>query len=108
MIRVVVSYPNVAGAKFDFDYYLITHVPMVEAKPRGRGLTGWTIDKGLSGGAPGTEPEFLVQAQLIFESVEAFNAAMETEGAEIMAEIPKYTDIHPQIQVNRVLAQQAP
>ena len=48
-----------------------------------------------------------MQAQLFFESVEAFNAAMETEGAEIMAEIPKYADIQRQIQVNEVLAQQA-
>jgi uncharacterized protein (TIGR02118 family) len=107
MIRVMVSYPNVAGAKFDFDYYLSTHVPMVEAKLRRRGLTGWTIDKGLSGGTPGTDPEFLVQAHLLFESIEAFKAAMESEGAEIMADIPKYTDIQPQIQVNKVLAQQA-
>lgn len=49
-----------------------------------------------------------MQAQLIFESVEAFNAAMETEGVEIMAEIPKYTGVQPQIQVNKALAQQAP
>ena len=35
MIRVMVSYPNVAGAKFDFDYYLITQVPMVEASCAG-------------------------------------------------------------------------
>ena len=107
MIRVIVSYPNAAGARFDFDYYLSTHVPMVETKLRGRGLTGWIIEQGLSGGAPGTQPEFLVQAQLHFESVEAFEAAMESEGPEIMADIPNYTDIQPQIQVNRVLAQQA-
>jgi uncharacterized protein (TIGR02118 family) len=106
MIRVMVSYPNVVGAKFDFDSYLGTHVPLVEAKLRGHGLTGWTIDKGLSGGAPGMEPEFLVQAQLLFESIEAFKAAMESEGAEIMADIPNYTDVQPQIQVNKVLAQQ--
>jgi uncharacterized protein (TIGR02118 family) len=107
MIRVLVSYPNTAGARFDFDYYLGTHVPLVETKLRGRGLTGWTIDKGLSGAAPGSQPEFLVQAHLLFESIEAFKAAMESEGAEIMADIPNYTDIQPQIQVNKVLAQQA-
>ena len=107
MIRVMVSYPNAAGAKFDFEYYLSTHVPMVEAKLRGRGLTGWIVEQGLSGGAPGSQPEFLVQAHLTFESVEAFEAAMESEGPEILADIPKYTDLQPQIQVNKVLAQQA-
>ena len=105
MIRVTVSYPNVAGAKFDLHYYLTRHMPMVEAKLSGHGLTGWTVDQGLSGGAPGSEAEFLIQAHLTFESVEAFEAAMASEGAEIMADIPNYTDIQPRIQVNKVLAQ---
>jgi len=34
MIRMLVGYPNADGAKFDFDYYLSTHDPMVEAKLR--------------------------------------------------------------------------
>lgn len=107
MIRVTVSYPNVAGAKFDLQYYLTRHMPMVEAKLSGRGLTGWTVDQGLSGGAPGSEAEFLIQGHLTFESVEAFEAAMASEGAEIMADIPHYTNIQPRIQVNKVLAQQS-
>jgi hypothetical protein len=39
MIRVTVSYPNTAGARFDLDYYLTTHIPLVEAKLSGRGST---------------------------------------------------------------------
>ena len=100
MIRVTVSYPNTPGARFDLDYYLSKHLPMVEAKLKGRGLTGWTIDQGLSGGAPGSEAEFLIQGYLHFESVEAFEAALASEGAEIMADIPNYTDIQPQFQVS--------
>jgi uncharacterized protein (TIGR02118 family) len=107
MIRVTVSYPNTAGARFDLDYYLTTHIPLVEAKLTKHGLTGWVVDQGLSGAAPGSEAEFLIQGFLTFESVEAFEAALASEGAEIMADIPNYTDIQPRIQVNKVLAQQA-
>ena len=57
--------------------------------------------------APGSEAEFLIQGHLTFESVEAFEAAMASDGAEIMADIPNYTDIQPRIQVNKVVAQQA-
>ena len=52
----------------------------VEAKLRGR--RGRTIDQGMSGAAPGSQPEYLIHAQLIFESVEAFKAALESEGAD--------------------------
>lgn len=107
MIRVTVSYPNEAGARFDLDYYLTKHMPLVQAKLSGRGLTGWTVDQGLSGGLPGSEAEFLIQGHLTFESVDAFEAAMASDGAEIMADIPNYTDIQPRIQVNKVVAQQA-
>ncbi len=107
MIRVTVSYPNAGGAKFDLDYYLTRHVPMVEAKLSRHGLTSWTIDQGLSGGMPGSEAEFRIQAHLIFQNVEAFEAAMASDGAEIMADIPNYTDIQPRIQVSKVLAQKS-
>jgi hypothetical protein len=58
----------------------------------------------MSGAAPGSQPEYLLQAQLIF--VEAFKAAMESEGADY-GNIPNYTDIQPQIQLNKVLGQKA-
>jgi uncharacterized protein (TIGR02118 family) len=106
MFRVMVSYPNVAGAKFDLEYYLTRHMPMVQAKLTGHGLTGWSVDQGIAGGLPGTDAEFLIQAFLTFESVEAFERAMASEGAEILADIPNYTSIQPRIQVNKMLAQE--
>ena len=32
MIKVSVMYPNSAGAKFDIDYYVNSHMPMVKSK----------------------------------------------------------------------------
>jgi uncharacterized protein (TIGR02118 family) len=103
MIRVSVSYPNQPGARFDVDYYLNHHMPMVEKKLAPHGLTSWTVDKGLSGGAPGSSPDLLIQGRFDIESIEGLQAGLAAEGASIMADIPNYTDIRPQIQVYQVL-----
>jgi uncharacterized protein (TIGR02118 family) len=103
MIRVIVSYPNQAWARFDLDYYLNKHIPMVAAKV-GRSMTSWAVDQGVGGGAPGAPAEFMMQALLQFVSLEAFQSAMASFGADIMADIPNYTDIQPHIQVSKILA----
>jgi hypothetical protein len=35
MIKVSVLYPNTAGCKFDMNYYLNQHMPMVQQSHRG-------------------------------------------------------------------------
>lgn len=106
MIRATISYPHTPGARFDLDYYMSKHMPMVEAKLRPRGLAGWSVDQGLGGPLPGSSPEFTIQASILFESVEAFQAALLAEGPALMADIPNFTDIQPRVQVNKILAEQ--
>ena len=101
MIRVNVLYPNNSGASFDMDYYLSKHMPMVQQK-LGAALKGMTVDQGLNGGLPGTEPAQRVIASLLFDSAEAFERAFTPVSAEIMGDIPRYTNIAPVIQVSEV------
>jgi len=101
MIRVNVIYPNNAGGAFDMDYYLSKHMPMVGAK-LGAALKGMTVDHGVSGGQPGTEPAYRVLATLRFDSVDAFQQAFIPHAAEIQGDIPKYTNIAPTIQISEV------
>ena len=103
MIRVMVSYPNKAGARFDESYYLSKHMPMVQDKLGRHGMTGWSVDKGLGGFLPGTPAEYLFQCHLLFENVEGLQAGMAAEAPAILADIPNYTDIQPSIQINQVL-----
>jgi uncharacterized protein (TIGR02118 family) len=104
MIKVIVSYPNQTGARFDLDYYLTRHMPMV-AEKLGGALKGWSAEQGIGSGAPGAAAEFMIQATLTLETVEAFQAAMAISGPAIMADIKNYTDIQPHIQVNRILGE---
>jgi uncharacterized protein (TIGR02118 family) len=101
MIKVTVLYPNKEGAKFDLDYYLNSHTPMV-GKKLGNALKGITIEHGIGGGLPGSPPPFIVICDLLFDSTEAFNAAFEPHATEIMADILNYTDSVPLVQISEV------
>jgi uncharacterized protein (TIGR02118 family) len=103
MIRVMVAYPNRPGSRFDLDYYMKKHIPMVEEKMAPHGLTGWTVSKGLGGLTPGTPAPYVVHAHLDFQSLEGLQAGLAVEGAAIMGDIPNYTDLQPEIQVNEVV-----
>ncbi len=102
MFKVSVMYPNEAGATFDHAYYRDRHMPMVAAK-LGAALVRYTVDKGLAGGAPGAPPAFLASCALYLESLEPFQAVMATQGAAIMADIPNYTNVAPQIEIAEVV-----
>jgi uncharacterized protein (TIGR02118 family) len=101
VIKISVLYPNQDGGRFDMDYYCQRHIPMVIEK-LGTVCKGVSVLQGLSGMTPGTPAPFCVLADLLFESVEAFQSAFAPHAPEIMADIPQYTTIQPIIQINEV------
>ncbi len=101
MIKVSVMYPNTAGKKFDLDYYCNQHVALV-SRLLGKAMKGASIDKGLAGAAPGTKPAYVAIGHLYFDSMEAFQNAFGPNAAEIMADLPNYTNIEPVVQISEV------
>ena len=101
MIKVSVLYPNTSGSSFDMNYYCESHIPMVLSK-LGKACKGCSVEQGLGGAAPGTSPAFVAMGHLLFDSVEAFQAAFGPHAAEIMGDIPNYTSISPTIQLSEV------
>ena len=101
MIKVSVLYPNNEGATFDLKYYLDKHVPMVQEK-LGDACKKADVDKGLSGGAPGSQATYVLMCHLYFDSVEAFQNSFGPNAEEIMADIPNYTNTQPVIQISEV------
>jgi uncharacterized protein (TIGR02118 family) len=81
MIKVSVMYPNTPGARFNHEYYRDKHMPFVKSK-MGDSCKYYTVDKGLGGGAPGTP-------------------------ATYVADIPKYTDLAPIIQISEVIVERS-
>jgi uncharacterized protein (TIGR02118 family) len=102
MIKVSILYPNGEGKTFDMDYYANKHMPMV-AQLLGDSLKALTIDKAISGRAPGTPAPYLAIGHLYFESISAYQNAMKPNGEKIRNDIPNYTNVQPVIQVSEVL-----
>jgi uncharacterized protein (TIGR02118 family) len=101
MICVSVLYPHAPGKRFDQVYYEQKHRPLVMERLAGS-ITRYEILQGLSGLAPGSEPMFACTGNLYFNSVGDFQQAMAAHGAELQADIPNFTDIAPQFQINEV------
>jgi uncharacterized protein (TIGR02118 family) len=102
LIKVTVLYPNEADKRFDMDYYMNTHIPMVQ-RLLAPAMTKITVEKGIAGGAPGTQAAFSVVAELYFDSIDSFGIAFAPVGAQIEGDIAVYTDIKPVIQINEVV-----
>ncbi len=102
MIKVSVLYPNGEGKTFDIDYYCNKHVPMV-AGLLGDSVKGATVEKGLGGGAPDSPATYAAMGNLYFSSMEEFGSSFGPNAAEIMADLPNFTNIEPTIQISEVM-----
>ena len=102
MIRVTVLYPAADGQTFDMNYYVKTHIPLFQ-KRMGAAMKDVRVERGLSGGAPGSPAPYLAIVHGTFESVEAFQTAFAPHAAEIQGDIPNYTNIRPILQISEVL-----
>ena len=101
MIKVSVLYPNGADTKFDMNYYLTNHIPMVKQK-LGSACKSVTVEEGIAGGSPGISATYVAMAHLAFDSVDTFQAAFGPHAEAIMGDIPNYTNTHPTVQISQV------
>lgn len=103
MIKVSVMYPNTPGARFDHAYYRDAHMPMIK-RLLGDGCLYYTVDKGLSGAEPGSAPLYVAMCHIFCNSVADLQVLGE-HGADIAADIAKYTDIAPLQQISEVVVE---
>ena len=101
MIKMTIFYPNEEGKKFDMDYYVNSHIPMVMEK-LGGAFKGGSVDQGLAVGAPDSPATYVAMGHMLFDSVEELQSAFGPHTEAIMADIPNYTDIQPIIQISEV------
>jgi uncharacterized protein (TIGR02118 family) len=85
------------------DYYVNSHLPLVNRLFEPMGQREARVFKGVSNGGEGT-PTFGVIAELFFDDMESLMAALVAHGAETQADIPNFTDSVPVVQVSEMLA----
>jgi uncharacterized protein (TIGR02118 family) len=102
MIRASAMYPN-EGGKFDMDYYLNKHIPLIHKLLDSFGLVRTEVDRGIGTAEPGAPAPFLVVGHLIFHSIEDMQKGLQAHDPELAADAPNYTDIRPQFQISEIL-----
>lgn len=100
-IKVSVLYPNGEGKTFDMDYYCNKHIPMA-AGLLGDAVLSATVEHGLGGAEPDSPAPFLAMGNLYFASLESFQNSFGPHAAQIMGDVPNYTNIEPVIQISEV------
>ena len=104
MIKVSVMYANAPGVRFDHAYYRDRHMPLLKAR-MGAACKRYTVDKGMAGGVPGTPATYVAMCHIYCDSIASFQAGFGPHAAEIMADIPNYTDVAPVVQISEVVVE---
>jgi uncharacterized protein (TIGR02118 family) len=101
MVKVSILYSNQEGYRFDWEYYLQSHMPL-SIETSGSSLKGISVERGLSGVQPGSKTAYIALCHFAFESVEAFLKAFMPHALVLQEDIKRYTDIEPLIQFSEV------
>lgn len=102
-IASVVGYPSKHSETgealvFDMDYYLSTHMPMIERLWGPYGLESWSINT-FPATCPltGNTPPYLVQTTCYFDTVENLKTAFEKGASESQPDVAKFSNVFPVI-----------
>ena len=102
MIRLTVLYPKTDASQFDLAYYLDKHIPLVKERLMPFGLTGVDMQEALPGGVDSLPPYAMITG-LAFNTTDELERGMGRHGAELLGDIPNFTNVQPVTQVCRVL-----
>jgi uncharacterized protein (TIGR02118 family) len=95
MIRVSVLYRQ--GGKFDFDYYVNTHMKLVHKLLDSFGLVKSEVDKGV-GDAP-----YVAIGHLVFKTMGDMQKGLQAHDPELAADLVNFSDIKPEFQISEIL-----
>ena len=102
MITVSILYPRTEGGRFDFEYYVKTHMPL-SIRLLGDAVKAVSVERGLTGAEPGAPPAYVALCIFTCETREDFEGAFFPNAEVLQGDMPNYTDIAPVIQINDVL-----
>jgi len=109
MVNISSIYPNNAGCRFDFDYYLKTHLPMsIDRLSSAKGFNGVSVERGVRIESLDIDSAYVAMCHYYFASFEDFLAAFLPHAEERQGDVIHYTDIVPVIQISRIEIAQWP
>lgn len=100
-IKVTILYANGPDKTFNMEYYEQNHMPMV-ADLMGDAMNSWAIDKGIASNVPDQPAPYVAIGYLYFDSLAVYQEAFGPNAAQIVGDIPNYTNIQPVVQISEV------
>ena len=87
---MTIVYENKPGVRFDFDYYVSTHMPRI-MKAYGKSISRFELRRGQPG-ADGMPPPYVATITIWIADTKAFDAAAAEHQAGLRADVSKFTD----------------
>jgi uncharacterized protein (TIGR02118 family) len=104
MVKISAIYPGSITDHFDWDYYTGKHIPLcLQLIGTHPGFRGVSVERGLSGAAPGVPAAFLGMCHFSFATAEDLSEAFAPHAATLQADVANFTDIQPVLQVSEVV-----
>jgi uncharacterized protein (TIGR02118 family) len=103
MIRVIGFYRWTDGANFNHDYYNAEHMRLTKETLTPHGLLRLESDRFITA-KPLVAGQIIAASNAYFPSMEVAQAALAAAGAMLMADVPRYTNLKPEIQLSVVTA----
>ena len=99
MVRVVAAYVGTASSSLDLDYYRTQHTAAAKRLLEPHGLAEIRVLGDFE--PPANDgPRLFAVSEMVFTSREAFDAAIQAEGAALFADLQNFTNIEPLIQLS--------
>jgi len=95
-------YPNGKDVKFDSDYYINSHLPMI-VNTLGDALKDLELDLGVASRVPGQPAPYVAIAHLKFDDVAAFQAAFGPHAKDFTADVKNYSNVDGQLQISNLI-----
>jgi len=87
---MTIVYQNAPDVRFDFDYYISTHMPRI-MRLYGKSISRFELRRGQPG-ADGAAPPYVATITIWIADGAAFDAAQKEHQAGLRADVPKFTN----------------
>jgi uncharacterized protein (TIGR02118 family) len=101
MIKLTVLYPNTPDLKFDKEYYVNKHGQLL-TDLLGDAIISSDVNMGIAG-APDTPAPYVVIANMVLNLWSRLNILFGANAEKIMADLPNFTNVQPQVQISELL-----
>jgi uncharacterized protein (TIGR02118 family) len=95
--NITVLYENLAAPdeNFDFDYYILKHMSLVEKAWKPAGIEAWQVIR-FEKTIDGATPPYLAMAVVTFNGQDGANLALTLkETPEVVGDVPNFTNLKP-------------